>query len=162
MRGAALGSLAVLLLAACTGPGQAAVPVPAGTTSRAVTEIARFRDARTLAADPAGRLYVVDAAEAAVVVLTPEGAPLQTFGGPGTGDYGLLEPSGIDPTNGLELFVADAGNARLQRFSIDGRLIESIPVPAGDPSVIGRPEPGRSGRDEAALGLRGRPVAVAA
>ena len=152
----------LLLLSACVAPEQTVIPVPADTTARAVVEVARFRDARALAADPAGRLYVVDAAEAVVVVLTPEGARLQTFGGPGSGDYGLLEPSGVDPTNGLEWFVADAGNARLQRLSHDGRLIETIPVPAGEPRAVGQPEPGRLPRGEPEGGLRGRPVAVAA
>ena len=124
--------LLLLLLAACSAPRPVAppAPAPADTTARPVTEVARFRDARALASDPVGRLYVVDAAEAVVVVLSPEGVPLSVLGGPGTGDYGLIEPAGIDPTNGLELLVADAGNARIQRFSLDGRLIETIPVPA--------------------------------
>jgi hypothetical protein len=137
------------------------VPAPADTTARPVVELARFRDARALAADPAGRLYVVDAAASVVVVLTAKGGPLQTLGGPGSGDYGFLEPSGVDPTNGLDLFVADAGNARLQRFSHDGLLVETVPVPAGEPRVVGLTEPGRSPEDEADAGLRGRPVAVA-
>jgi hypothetical protein len=163
MRGAAFGGLAALFLTACGGPRPVAppVPAPADTTAQVAVEVARFRDARALAADPVGRLYVVDAAEAVVTVLTPEGVPIATFGGPGSGDYGLLDPAGVDPTNGLELFVADAGNARLQRFSLDGRLIETIPVPAGEPGVSGAPEPGRSREGESGSGLRGRPVAVA-
>ena len=151
-----------LLLAACGAPRPVAdlPPAPADTTL-SVTEVARFRDARALAADPVGRLYVADAAEAVVSVLTPDGVPLAVFGGPGSGDYGLLDPSGVDPTNGLELYVADAGNARIQRFSHDGRFIETIPVPAGEPRVVGRPEPERSRHDAPPPGLRGRPVAVA-
>lgn len=106
-------------------------------------------------------LYVVDAAEAVVAVMTPEGIPLEGYGGPGSGDYGFLDPSGVDPTNGLELYVADTGNARIQRLSNDGRFIETIPVPAGEPRVLGRPEPRRSRDDETTLGQRGRPLAVA-
>lgn len=163
MKTGALLLFSTLLLAACAGPEAVAPPagVPADTTAGRAVEVARFRDARALAADPAGRLYVVDAAEATVVVLTPEGVPVQSFGGPGSGDYGFLEPAGVDPTNGLELFVADAGNARLQRFSHDGRFIASLPVPAGDPRALGLPEPPRGQAGEEGPGLRGRPVAVA-
>ncbi|MDX1420558.1 MAG: hypothetical protein R3181_11375 [Rubricoccaceae bacterium] len=149
-------------LAACASPSPVGVPgtAPAGPDARPVTEVARFRDARSLAV--AGEaLYVVDAAESVVVSLTPEGERLASFGGPGAGDHGLLEPSGVDPTNGLELYVADTGNARLQRLSREGRLIETIPVPSGEPRAVGRPESARSREDEASLGLRGRPLAVA-
>lgn len=136
-----------LLLAACTASMPPALgPSPLADSTVAVTELARFREAHALAADPAGRLYVVDAAESAVVMLSSEGERLNTLGGPGTGDYAFLDPADVDPANGLDLFVADAGNGRIQRYSTDGRFIETIPVDTDG---------------EARDSRGGRPVAVA-
>ncbi|MEL7363016.1 MAG: NHL repeat-containing protein [Bacteroidota bacterium] len=116
-----------------------------------MTPLATFQDATSLGADPAGRLYVVDAAASTVTVLDGQGEVLATHGGPGSGDYGFFEPADVDPTNGLAFFVADLGNQRVQRFERDFRLVRSIPVElpgddgppgrvnatvAGDPSAV--------------------------
>ncbi len=143
-------SVLLLCVTACSGT-QVSQPLDVPTDSTAsVVDIALFRDARSLAADPSGRLYVVDAAESTVSILTVEGEVIGTYGGPGTGEYSLLDPADVDPTNGLDLFVADLGNGRIQRFSRDGEFIESIAVPVGDPGVV-------LGGDVA----EGRPLAVA-
>lgn len=149
--GAVLYGLALLsYVTACSGT-QTSRPLDAPTDSTAsVVEVAQFREARALAADPAGRLYVVDAAESIVSVLSAAGEVIDTYGGPGTGEYSLLDPADVDPTNGLDLFVADMGNGRIQRFSRDGEFIESVAVPVGDPGAV-------PGGDVA----EGRPLAVA-
>ncbi|MEM6783759.1 MAG: NHL repeat-containing protein [Bacteroidota bacterium] len=117
-----------------------------------MTRLASFQDAVSLSADPAGRLYVVDAAAATVTVLDAGGEVLATHGGPGSGDYGFFEPADLDPTNGLAFFVADLGNQRVQRFERDFRLVRSIPVEL----------PGDEGpRDGADRAVPGDPVAVA-
>ncbi|NNF59068.1 MAG: hypothetical protein HKN04_12610 [Rhodothermaceae bacterium] len=132
MRALGLAGLA-LIAGACARPSVVSEATSVRSDSVvAVTELARFRDARALAADPAGRLYVVDAAESAVAMLATDGARLNTLGGPGTGTYAFLDPADVDPANGLDLFVADAGNGRIQRYSTDGRFIETIPVPTGE------------------------------
>ena len=129
--------LGAFSLAGCAvGEAGQAVAAFDGDSTTSVIEIAQFRDARALAADPAGRLYVVDAAASVVSVLTADGEVIDTYGGPGSGEYSLLDPSDVDPTNGLDLFVADMGNGRIQRFSHDGEFIESVAVPAGDPAVV--------------------------
>ncbi len=120
-----------------------------------------FEDARAVGADPSGQLYVADAGAATIVTLTPEGLPLGTLGGPGTGDYAFLDPSDVDPTNGLVLVIADAGNGRIQRFSYDGRLIESTPVPANlNDGDAGQREVRDTPSSDRRAG-QGRPVAVA-
>lgn len=137
-----------VLLAGCAP--QSAEPLAGGPEADTLgvqpLGLVRFEDARDLAVDPAGRLYVADAGAAVVVELTPEGVPLATLGGPGSGDYAFLGPSAVDPTNGLTLYVADAGNGRIQQFSRERRLLQTIPLG----------EARRSG-----LGGEGRPVAVA-
>lgn len=115
---------------------------------------------RALAADEAGRLYVVDGADATVRVLAsaspvPGDAPVEPgrFGGRGTGPEALLAPAGLDPTNGLVLYVADEGRGEVVRLSTEGRRGAPLAVPDLDASA-GRLD---AARDAA----RGRPVAVA-
>lgn len=148
----------LVVLSACGGaPVLDASPSVVQDSTRAVTEVARFRDARAVAADPSGRLYVVDAAESAVILLAPDGRARTVLGGPGSGDYSFIDPSDIDPANGLDFFVADAGNARIQRLSTDGRFIETVPVPVGDPEGV---RPNRT-VDPSDPAQRGRPIGVA-
>jgi hypothetical protein len=155
-------ALAVGLLAGCATPPRTGIAVAPVDTLAVEPFGPVFEEARAVAADGAGRLYVVDAGAATVTVLSPTGLPLNVLGGPGTGDYAFLDPSDIDPTNGLVLVVADTGNGRLQRFSYDGRLIDSLPVP----SDLGDGDAGqREFRDTPTSDRRsgqGRPTAVAA
>ena len=117
------------------------------------------RACRALGVDPTGRFFVVEGGSASVVRLAPEGIRETAFGGPGTGDYGLLDPADVEPSVGLDLFIADAGNHRIQRVSRDGRLLETIPVPDGARATEGDLD----GRDALSAGAEslGRPVAVA-
>jgi len=104
----------------------AAQPVDSLLTDLVV--LAAFQDARALAADPSGKLYVVDAGQDAVLQLAPSGIVLETLGDSGTGEGEFDQPMDVDPTNGLVLVVADAGNSRLQRFSRTFLPIASLPV----------------------------------
>lgn len=90
--------------------------------------LATFVDARALAADPAGLLYVVDAGVGAVHILSADGRAMRTLGGPGSREGQFDEPTDVDPTNGLMILVADAGNARIQRFSNELLHLGSLPV----------------------------------
>ena len=153
--------LATLLIGVGCGTPPARTVAPSLGDALAVRAIGpAFEDARALARDPQGALYVADAGAATVVVLSSDGVPRRTLGGPGTGDYAFLDPSGLDPSNGLVLTVADTGNGRLQRFSHDGRLLETVAVPTArtdrDQSFGARDTPG----DDRRLGP-GRPLAVA-
>ncbi|MDX1530056.1 MAG: hypothetical protein R3362_00885 [Rhodothermales bacterium] len=156
-----------LLVLGCTGsaPPPAATPFAEADTLALRPLGPPFREARAVAADPTGRLYVVDAAAAGVAELGVDGLPLGTLGGPGSGDYAFLSPADVDPTNGLVVYVADAGNGRVQRFSRQRRLLETIPVPADPERVEAAQRTGRSGfeatPDTRALTGAGRPVAVA-
>ena len=148
--------LALLLasagLAACAGPGlPASAMLPA---ELATTATARFLDARAVAADASGRLYVVDAGAAHVVAFAPDGRAEAVFGGPGTADESLAEPVDVDPTNGQAVYVADAATGRVVRFTEARRAAEAIPIPAT--AAVGDALATR--RDAS----RGRPVGVAA
>lgn len=90
--------------------------------------VASFSRARSLSVTQDGRIYVVDADRNAVVVLGPEGDVLEIVGGPGTDEGQFDEPADIDPTTGLIINIADAGNGRIQRFARGFRFLESLPV----------------------------------
>lgn len=121
-----------------------------------VERLARFERATALATDPAGHLYVTDAGADVVVQLAPDGAVLERAGGTGSRGGAFDDPADIDPTNGLAIFVADAGNGRIQRFARGFRFLEAIPVG----SDAERPARSTFDRDAGASGT-GEPVAVA-
>ena len=158
MSGAPLGragvALALVALAGC-----AAVPRPTELPP-AARQVLAVGAGRALAADDAGRLYVLDAADATVRVLAPRSpvtadSPVEQvrYGGRGTGAEAFLAPAGLDPTNGLVLWVADEGAGEVARLSTEGRRGVPLGVPDLD-AADGRSEPARGA-------ARGRPVAVA-
>ncbi|MFN3597957.1 MAG: NHL repeat-containing protein [Rubricoccaceae bacterium] len=95
--------------------------------------LARLADARALAATPGGLLAVADAGEGRVRLFGPDGTPRGVLGGTGREGEALLEPSAIDLTNGLDVFVADAAGGRVLRFTAEGALAETIHLETGVP-----------------------------
>lgn len=122
MRGALALIGLVGLASACAAPPAAVERMPEGGVL-----LSRFGDARAVATDRAGRLYVADAAASEVVVLDTTGAVLNRLGG--TEDQPFLDVADVDPTNGQAVFVADAGGGRIVRFTAEGRAVEVISVP---------------------------------
>jgi hypothetical protein len=157
-------SLAVLVVvggivaaAAALGAGPAAAQPTVRIAEADAVPVADVRGGRAVAVDPSGMVYVAEAGRDAVRMYRADGALARTLGGPGTDPGAFDGPSDVDPTNGLTLLVADAGNGRLQRFSEGLRFMEALPVGRGDG---GRPvfdggAGGQSSRGD------GRPVAVA-
>ena len=140
-----------LLLCAVVGPDAC----PAQDSGRAV--LAEFRAASALAVDPMGRLYVADAGRDVVRVLSADGDTLTTLGGTGTRAGEFDGPLDVDPTNGQTLYVADAGNGRLQQFSAEWQYLGAIPV-GGEGGAAERVfDDGRDGADTQGAG---RPVAM--
>lgn len=126
MRRALTAGLA-LLWAGCT----AAPPAPMLPPGAEV--VARFGDARALGLDALGTLYVADAAAATVAVLS-SGRSLRPFlGGPGTSVGALVEPTDVDPTSGLAVFVSDAVSGTVVRYTDEARAVETVAVPDVDP-----------------------------
>ncbi|HEX8299327.1 MAG TPA: hypothetical protein VF594_09230 [Rubricoccaceae bacterium] len=142
-----------LTLAACSGPASAPGRDDLHPARR---ENILFGDARAVASDASGRLYVADAGAAQVIVFAPDGLVIAVLGGPGTSDESLAEPVDVDPTNGQAVYVADASTGRVVRFTAERRAAEAIPIPdtAGD-ALDARTATG-------ADAPRGRPVGVAA
>lgn len=148
-------TLPVLLALVAARPARAQV---VDTLIAHAPVVARFEQARGLAVDPLGGLYVVDAGRAVLVHLTPTGRVASLLGTFGFREGQFDAPQDVDATNGLVLVVADAGNGRLQRFSRQEQVLGSLAVPRLAPGRDRLAEPGLPGRDQAP---RGRPVSVA-
>ncbi len=123
--------------------------------------VARYVDARSVATDPSNRIYVADAGQHFVDIRDADYTRLFILGGPGTAEGEFDQPSGVDPTNGLVIIVADAGNARLQRFTRKYQVIESIPLYASGPEPVGSaPRAAGAAARIRDVSTPGRPVAV--
>ena len=84
-----------------------------------------------IAVGRSGRLFVLDADFKKVVVFSPEGefVGLMT-GGAGEGPGEFQFPNQIVAGPGDDLWISDLQLQRISRFSQDGQLVASIPVPA--------------------------------
>jgi uncharacterized protein (TIGR03663 family) len=103
---------------------------------------------RSIAVDSEGNVWVVDTGTHRVRKFSPDGEPLGTLGGWGTGLGEFREPVGItfDATTG-QMLVADAGNARIQRLDSELRAIAAYPIeewadldPANKPDLAALPD----------------------
>ena len=145
----------------CVGHEGAAQSVEAVLTG--FETVALFDEAQVVSASPAGMIYVVDAGTSSISEFDATGVFLRELGGPGASEGQFDEPVDIDPTNGLILVVADAGNGRIQRFSREFLFLESLRLSEYDRTdVHAFPDQPRYRQDEDAGSLgTGRPIAVA-
>jgi sugar lactone lactonase YvrE/TolB-like protein len=84
--------------------------------------LAAFTDRLTypvdVAIDPSsGNLLVLDAASHLIWEMSPTGQSLRSYGGPGTSSGQFVEPYGFCTDGAGNVFVADTGNSRVQKFS---------------------------------------------
>ena len=153
--GAGLGLLLLSGAVGVWGGGSA----QAQALDRPRSVLAQFEEARALAVDPRGRLYVADAGRDVVNIYESDGTRRDVLGGTGTQPGAFDAPSDMDPTNGQLLFVADTYNGRIQRFSEEGQYLESLPV--GRTERRGRGEwTFQEGRTGTPVQGDGRPIGV--
>ncbi|MDQ4040368.1 MAG: 6-bladed beta-propeller [Actinomycetota bacterium] len=72
------------------------------------------------------RLYVSDHIRNQVMIFRPRGGLIGTFGSEGRGPGEFLRPAGVAAGPDGSVFVADRCNRRIQRFTADGRYLESF------------------------------------
>jgi sugar lactone lactonase YvrE/TolB-like protein len=71
-----------------------------------------------VAVDPSsGNLLILDAASHLIWEMSPTGQNLRSYGGPGTSSGQFVEPYGLCADGAGNVFVADTGNSRVQKFS---------------------------------------------
>ncbi len=78
------------------------------------------RPGQSLDVDNTGMITIADREQNLLVVLNGELRQVREIGGFGWGNDQFDQPSGIWARNGIDVFVADYGNHRIQRF--DGKL----------------------------------------
>jgi DNA-binding beta-propeller fold protein YncE len=76
--------------------------------------------ATSIDVDLYGNIYLLDSDRSTVSILDASGASLATMGGMGWENTKFDNPRGLWARNGIDVFVADHGNHRVQRF--DRRL----------------------------------------
>jgi DNA-binding beta-propeller fold protein YncE len=64
-----------------------------------------------------GNLLVLDAATALIWEMGPTGQSLRSYAGPGRSSGRFVKPYGLSIDGAGNVFVADTGNSRVQKFS---------------------------------------------
>ncbi len=67
------------------------------------------------------------------------GEPRLVFGSRGSGPGELVEPAGVAVDADGNIYVADAGNHRIQKFDAQGRFLAAWGGPGRDPGLFDRP-----------------------
>ncbi len=95
----------------------------------------RLQGAIALSVDPAGNVYVLDRGTNELVKLSAAGKILARIGGYGWAPQTFDAPSDLIAPNGLDVYVADYGNHRIQRFDRNLNYVSSfdaVPPEGGD------------------------------
>ncbi|OLD64842.1 MAG: hypothetical protein AUI33_11935 [Ignavibacteria bacterium 13_1_40CM_2_61_4] len=95
-----------------------------------------FQSALVCSVDPRGNVYVIDGGASKLLKLSPEGEVLETVGGYGWTDQAFDHPSDVIAPNGLDVYVADYGNHRIQRFDRNLNFVSSFSTRDDETAVV--------------------------
>jgi hypothetical protein len=88
--------------------------------------LGEFRDPSGLVVDPSGCVYLADTGNERVIKLDPLGKTLNWIGGYGWNEGQFNRPVAVAASNGLDVFVADFMNRRVQRFDKDLHYLSTL------------------------------------
>lgn len=86
--------------------------------------------------DVAGRVFVLDREQGTLTLYDPALREVATVGGPGWEGGSFDRPAGIWARNGLDIYVADHGNHRIQRFDRTLTYVSSLSSRPSDDNAI--------------------------
>ena len=86
----------------------------------------QFGNATALAVDPGGNPYVLDVAKNELVKMDSSAIMVQSTGGYGWSTTAFDQPSDLAAPNGLDVFVADYGNHRIQHFDRNLNYVSTL------------------------------------
>lgn len=86
-----------------------------------------FEDAAAMAIDPRGDIYVVDAGKNQLLKLSSRYTLTGSAGGYGWSTLAFDQPKDVVAPNGLDVYVADYGNHRIQRLDRNLNFVSTIP-----------------------------------
>lgn len=100
-----------------------------------------FISATSLSFDLSGNRYVIDETESIIQKFSRDCKRIGGSGGYGWSDAALDRPKDIATPNDLDVYVADYGNHRIQRFDRNLNIVSSIPSSAqeGEERPFGYP-----------------------
>ena len=91
-----------------------------------VKRLTHGQEFSSFAVDKLGNLYATKQSTQTIEKYGPDGTLLATLGGPGTGD-GLFVSLGADAADSQgNLYVADLGDARVEKFDASGKYVTSL------------------------------------
>ena len=73
-----------------------------------------------------GRFVILDSEKNTVQLVSKDQKPIAEIGGSGWGDDQFDKPAGVWARNGIDIFIADYGNHRIQRFDRNLAFISSF------------------------------------
>ncbi|MGH2575360.1 MAG: hypothetical protein ACRDFC_06640 [Ignavibacteria bacterium] len=83
-----------------------------------IDKFGNFQNASSISASREEFIFVTDIQSNQIYKFSSSGEKLQNFGGPGFGNNELNYPVSIDASNGLDVFVSDYHNNRIQRYDL--------------------------------------------
>lgn len=140
------------------GPGQLKSPIGIAISKRDVVYIAEFNNSRVhkfstegkvigrfpcvknasgIAVDADERVYVSSMTEHEVRVYDNGGKELRKIGMKGAGEGQINQPGGLAIGPDGALYIADQGNHRVQRFTLDGRFLSAWGGHGREPAKFG-------------------------
>ncbi len=85
-----------------------------------------FQEAVAFTVDPSGNIFVLDKGTSEVFKFSSEGKLIHKIGGQGWSNDSFDQPSDIFTSNGLDIYVADYGSHRVQRFDRNLNYISTL------------------------------------
>jgi len=86
-----------------------------------------FSEARDIAVDEEGKIYVLDTHEAHIKIFDTTGKYVRTIGNKGQGPGEMSSPSSIQITPGDEIAINDWPARKIHFFRIDGNFLRAVP-----------------------------------
>ncbi|MBI4547875.1 MAG: NHL repeat-containing protein [Ignavibacteriae bacterium] len=81
-----------------------------------LVSIGSFQQSVALSVDPSGNIYVIDGGTNEILKFSRAGKLLTTIGGYGWTQLSFDKPMDLIAPNGIDVYIADYGNHRIQRF----------------------------------------------
>jgi hypothetical protein len=113
------------IIALLLGSGITHIGVSPDTSITEVQTLGSFQQASRITTNPQGWIYVTDAGRNLVLRLKGDESPNASVGGYGWTSTTFDKPTAL-ATDGLNLYVSDYGNHRLQRFDSNLNFISSF------------------------------------
>ena len=107
-------------------PFNVAVKSPVVDLTASIKTILGVREPTALAVNKRGELVVTERKESCISVFTASGEKLQSFGTHGSGQGQFKDPNGVAVDGEGNIFVADTGNNRIQKFTEEGKFLKEV------------------------------------